>query len=434
MRVFLVLAGVCVLGFVVAIAPGRLALAPAAALAGQGLLVGVDDDGIEWTDNTSAAVKAETSLGFGAVRLTIPWRPGWIDARGSYLALQRAQQAARMGQHVILDIYGPASSPPITPAQQDSYCQYAVNALSRAPNVRDIVIWNEANSATFWRPQAGAAAAYESLLADCYDQLHTYRPTVNVISSTSPHENPGAFIAQLGQTYRDSGRNAPIFDTFGHNVYPEYSGESVFAQHPAASLSIDEGDYPRLMQILNAAFLGTAQPVPGLGSVPTGGNLSPSVLASLAPPRGRRTTTTTPTVIPGGPVTIWYLEDGFETIVPAAKRAAYHGRETNTRGVPALVKTAGDGPDQSSQFRDALELAYCQPAVGGFFNFELTDDPARAGWQSGIYWADGTLKPSAEYISGAIAYVAANAVNCASLPAAATGLGGSSSGTTTASG
>ncbi len=69
----------------------------------------------------------------------------------------------------------------------------------------------------------GAAAAYESLLADCYDQLHRFSKSVNGISSTSPHKSPAASIAALGAAYRASARTLPIFDTYGHDAYPEVS-------------------------------------------------------------------------------------------------------------------------------------------------------------------------------------------------------------------
>ena len=155
----------------------------------------------------------------------------------------------------------------------------------------------------------GAAAAYESLLADCYDQLHRFSKSVNGISSTSPHESPAASIAALGAAYRASARTLPIFDTYGHDAYPEVSSESPLASH-AGELSLDEGDYVRLLAALTAAFGGTAQPVPGAGNVPSGGYLPAG--AQMSSGNGLINGTNA-----GGPVTIWYLEDGFETVVPA---------------------------------------------------------------------------------------------------------------------
>ena len=84
---------------------------------------------------------------------------------------------------------------PSSPRRGRSTARYVADALSRAKNVNDVVIWNEANSALFWRPQQGAPAYYAALLAECYDTLHKSRRTVNVITSTSPHEDPGALPA-----------------------------------------------------------------------------------------------------------------------------------------------------------------------------------------------------------------------------------------------
>ena len=138
------------------------------------------------------------------------------------------------------------------------------------------------------------------------------------------------------------------------------------------------------MQVLTTAFGGTAQPVPGSGS--DRARRRPAAAGT----RSRRSS---------WPVTIWYLEDGFETVVPTDKRARYTGREPNrqlsSRSLPKL-RSACAVPDQASQLKDALELAYCQPAVGAFFNFQFVDEVGLGGWQSGLLWADGTPKPSYE--------------------------------------
>src|SRR5207247_1087893 len=95
--------------------------------------------------------------------------------------------------------------------------------------------------------------------------------------------------------------------------------------------------------------------------------------------------------LPGeGRVRIWYMEQGFETAVDPAKSFLYHGTEVDPHVLlPWIVGAAagtfaGPPPDQATQLRDALNLAYCQPAVGAFFNFELADEPGLAGWQSGL--------------------------------------------------
>src|SRR3954470_12995607 len=244
---------------VTALAVVLLAVSAGSAKAGPGLLLGADDDTLKWTEDTASAVQHEQALGLGAIRMTLKWSTGQskLDDDGRTY-LRRAQNAARLGVRIVLAVYGDAASPPLTTETQGQYCSYVQDALSRAKSVRDVVVWNETNSALFWKPQAGAAAAYQSLLATCYDQLHKYRKQVNVISSTSPHESPAAFIAQLGASYRASGRSAPIFDTFGHDAYPEVSTESPLASH-AGLRSLDQGDYQRLIAALTAAFDATAQ-------------------------------------------------------------------------------------------------------------------------------------------------------------------------------
>ena len=75
--------------------------------------------------------------------------------------------------------------------------------------------------------------------------------------------------------------------------------------------------------------------------------------------------------------------------------------------------TTGLAPDQATQLSDALQLAYCQPAVGAFFNFELADEPNLAGWQSGLLWNDLTPKPSYVAFRTAVRRVASGKVDCA---------------------
>jgi hypothetical protein len=62
---------------------------------------------------------------------------------------------------------------------------------------------------------------------------------------------------------------------------------------------------------------------------------------------------------------------------------------------------------------DALRLAYCQPGVAAFFNFEIADEPLLGGWQSGLLWADGTPKPSSNIFKAATRGLAARRVDCA---------------------
>ena len=73
---------------------------------------------------------------------------------------------------------------------------------------------------------------------------------------------------------------------------------------------------------------------------------------------------------------------------------------------------------------DAIRLAYCQPAVGGFFNFLLADETNLHGWQSGVLFADWTPKPSYQAFKRVIAEVNAQRVDCARLRTRIKKLGG----------
>jgi hypothetical protein len=123
------------------------------------------------------------------------------------------------------------------------------------------------------------------------------------------------------------------------------------------------------MAALKAAFARTAQPLPGRGGV-----------------------------------TIWYLEDGYQSVVVDQKEDAYTGTETER--VPLTVA------QQGRQLAAAVRLAYCQPAVGAFFNFLVVDDGDLTGWQSGVVYADGTPKASYVPFQAAIADVNSRSVAC----------------------
>ena len=213
-------------------------------------------------------------------------------------------------------------------------------ALRRYTEIVDVVIWNEANSDTFWRPQAGAPAAYAALLARCWDLLHAELPSVNVLTTTAGSHDPISFVRALGDAYRASGRPRPLFDALGHNPYPLHPDEHPTAVH---AVYVGQGDYDRLVAAVDAAFAGT-------------------------PP-------------------IWYPETGFQTR-PGWRRESHVGRESVARTL------SPEG--QAVQLAAALRLAWCQPRVEAFFNFLLVDEPRLERWQSGLLWPTWRRKPAFE--------------------------------------
>lgn len=298
------------------------------------MLVGVDDDTLKWTANPVGVVEWQRRLGADAVRIWVPWEGETRPHGARVTELARAEQAARK-TIVVLAVFGFGAQTPTSPQAQVRYCGYARRVLAAVPDARALVVWNEANSQTYWR---GTPAQYEALLARCYDVLH--RHGLTVLDSTASAHAPEAFLRAVGAAYRASGRRAPLVDAFGHNPYPADALDPPAAVH--APGFVGEGDYRRLVHVLRAAFGETPQ--------------------------------------------IWYLEDGFQSSIPRGFRWRYSGRET--------VRTLSP-PEQAQRLASAIRLAACQPDVHAFFNFELVDETRLAGWQSGLVWRGVRRKPAA---------------------------------------
>lgn len=332
------------------------------ARAGPDLLIGVHDDTIKWTERPTPILRAVRALGLGAMRVTLPWRPGKRHLSGrDHDALRRVVAAHGHGVRIVLGVYGDAAHAPRDAAGREDYCRFVRNVVLRYGEIRDVVIWNEANSDTFWQPREGAATSYAALLGRCWDVLHAAVPDVNIVTTTAASHDAAAFIREVGAAYRAAGRPRPLFDTAGHNPYPLFPGEPPTARH---AVYLGQGDYDRLVAVLDEAFAGTAQP--------------------------------------GTPV--FYLENGFQTTVGKGRRPRYRGRES-VRG------TVAPG-EHAAQLATALRLAYCQPRVAAYFNFLLVDEPLLERWQSGLLWADWTRKPAFAAYRAAIGEVRAGAIDC----------------------
>jgi hypothetical protein len=157
------------------------------------------------------------------------------------------------------------------------------------------------------------------------------------------------FIRDLGIAYRASGRSTPIMDGFAFHPYEDNSSIApVTGTHPN-STTIALADYDKLVGLLGEAFDGTAQP--------------------------------------GSTLPIYYDEFGVESQIPPAKQQLYTGAE------PATTKPVPEAT-QAAYYRQAIELAFCQPNVRGLFLFHAFDEKPLAGWQSGLYYADDTPKSS----------------------------------------
>jgi hypothetical protein len=345
---------------------------PRAVRLGHRLLVATVDDALKQADPALAArlIKISDDAGFGAVMVSSMWTPGArAPSAQERLALGNVVKGADAeGMRVFVFVWhGLNGATPRTAAARSRFAAYAA-ALARAfPQIRDIVVGNEPNLNTFWLPQFGpggsdaAAKGYLDLLARTYDALKAVSSHIQVIGGAlAPRgsdrpgtkrdtHSPTRFIEDLGAAYKASGRSRPVMDAFSVHPYMRTSELRPTDTH-TASTTITIGDYSKLASLLSHAFAGTPQ-------------------------RGR-----------GLP--IYYTEFGVQTRVPAGHRGAY--RDLSSPSAADAV----DPKTQARYYREALELAACQPTVKGLFVFHTFDETDLAGWQSGLYYADQKPKPS----------------------------------------
>jgi hypothetical protein len=271
---------------------------------------------------------------------------------------------------VFLAVYHPGSA--TTPLTAEARAQFAayVGAIVRdVPEIRDVIVGNEPNLNRFWLPQfdeAGndvAAPAYFALLAEVYDTAKEADEDVTIWGGAlAPRgidrpgtgrdtHSPTTFLRDLGDAYRASGREVPPFDGFAFHPYPASSAAAPDEPTDPESTSILLADYEeKLRPLLDEAFG------------------------------------------PGLPVL--YSELGVETEIPPAKAGLYEGEEP---GRPV------DEATQAGFYRRAIELAACQENVAGLLLFHSHDEPALTGFQSGLYYVDGTPKRSLEPVRETIA-------------------------------
>jgi hypothetical protein len=356
-----------------------LMLASGAHAGGPGLTIGATEDAVR--SPLLADAKAQMNLialaGFRAVRITQTWTPGARTVSPTdATTLRNVTTAAALDNLDVLATvlnYGSATTP-LTDADQSDFAAYAASVVRTAPGIRTVIVGNEPNLNRYWFPQFNddgsdaAAPAYEALLARSYDALKSADPSLTVLGGAvsprggdvpgvRPTHSPTAFIRDLGTAYRASGRSTPIMDGLAFHPYEDNSSIApVTGTHPNTT-TIAVADYDKLVALLGDAFDGTAQR--------------------------------------GSTLPIYYDEFGVETQIPPDKANLYAGDEPTTTK-PVTEQT------QAAYYRQAVQLAFCQPNVRGLFLFHAFDERPLAAWQSGLYYADDTPKSSLAQVRSAI--------------------------------
>lgn len=354
-------------------------VAPAVAGAGPSLTVGAVEDDVR----LSSSVEAEARMalfrvaGFRAVRVTSFWQPGQTKPSDAELTvLENVSEAAlRNGVRVYVTVMHPGSrTTPLTDQARNDFAANAAALVRAVPGIRHVVVGNEPNLNRFWLPQfeldgtSAAPAAYLELLGRTYDALKAVSPAIRVVGGAvsprgsdraggiRPTHSPTKFIEELGVAYRASGRDRPVMDAFSLHPYGDNSSQPPATAHPNTT-TIGIADYDKLVALLGQAFDGTAQP--------------------------------------GSALPLLYAEFGVESQIPAGKAALYTGDE------PAVTRPV-DETTQAAYYEQALALAFCQPTVEAMLLFLSRDERARAGWQSGVHYVDGTAKGSLPRVTEAL--------------------------------
>ena len=330
---------------------------------GPGMLIGATEDATK--AKTIGDAKAQMDLlvaaGFTANRITFEWAPGLSEVTSSGKdVLQTTAAAAKLDGVTLICVitnHGSATTPLSAQDQQD-FASYAASVAQTAPSIRVFVVGNEPNLNRYWLPQFNddgsdaAADAYTSLLAQTYDALKTVSPDLTVLGGAlaprggdvpngiRPTHSPTVFIHDMGQWMRDNARATPIMDGFDMHPYEDNSSIApVLGTHPN-STTIALADYDKLVASLGDAFGDYAMP-------------------------------------------IWYDEFGVETQIPPQWEQNYTGTE------PTTIHPV-DEATQAAYYRQAIQLAFCQPNVRGLMLFHTVDEVDHAAWQSGLYYAGST--------------------------------------------
>jgi hypothetical protein len=382
------------------------------ATAAPGMRLGlVDDSFLYWM---RPSLNSALDLGVRVVRVNALWspNPGYAYSLGGLrftgAVRDLAENAHGWDVQVVVSFYPDrARDAPQDDASRHQFCAAAAQLALAQPQITAFIIGNEPNTSRYWQPQFNADGSpaspqsYFQTVALCYDMLHAVRPGIVVIGPATsdrggdnPHAasnvslSPGAFVAGLGRAYKASGRTTPIFDTIDHHPYPLTAAERPWKRH-ADTRVIGEGDLGRLVAAYRTAFAGTGQPTPGH-------------------------------CVRGRCIGIWYTEDGFQTRPDPTVASKYLGVETDKLALPAdsppesgpLPAATSHAPSQTQQLDDAISLAYCQPYVQAFFNFQLDDEAPFSGWQAGLLYVGGAPKPSYDLFRTLSFNVSAGKIDC----------------------
>ena len=261
--------------------------------AAAGPQFGFAEDATKYSDDGGAALFTEmNTLQTTTNRVAVFWNaddPTTIQDQDFLDRMLPVAQAHDI--QVVFAVYPQKpTQAPTNPAAADAFCNYVLEVMQRYPYVRKVIIGNEPNQPRFWQPiwngsTPASPAAMEVVLASCYDKLKAFDPTLDVIGvGLSPRGNddpyavsnsslsPVRWIKALGDAYRASGREKPLFDEWSWHCYPNVNTDEVETGYAWPNTGCVNA--ARVKLALWDAFHGTAQPtLPGYPIDTTGATL-----------------------------------------------------------------------------------------------------------------------------------------------------------------
>jgi hypothetical protein len=336
-----------------------------------------DDEGKYAEDGGTAFFDDLKAAGGTENRITVRWDPKQPQEILEESFLNRVVPVAKEnGIRIVFHVF-PISPTSLTssPTATEKFAAFLTKLATAYPDVRDYVVGNEPNQPRFQRPQfspAGrglAAPVYAGLLARSYDALKEVDPAIRVIGlglsgrgNDLPHApsnastSPVRFLRDLGAAYRASGRTLPLMDELGLHLYPRSDSDPISAgdRWPRAGIV----NLARIKQAFWDAFAGTGQPTVEQG------------------------------------LKLRIDEIAWQALVPAGRRAAYHGRET----AAATSESA-----QADNYAKLIGIAACDRSISAVYLLHLRDDPDLERYQSGIRRADGSARPAYAAVRAALA-------------------------------
>ena len=278
--------------------------------------------------------------------------------------------AARAGEtRIFLGVYHPGSATtPLTAEARAQFASYVAAIVRDVPAIRDVIVGNEPNLNRFWLPQFDAAGERRR-------RAGLFRAARRGVRRGQGGRRGGdgsgaARWPRAGSTGPARAATPTPRRRSSATSAPPTARAAATSRRSTASPSTLPGELER-----------PARPAhrPGVEVDPDGRLRGEAAAAAGRGVRAR----------PARALQRARRRDGD----PAGEGRALRGRGA---GRPV------DEATQADYYRRAIELAACQENVAGLLLFHSHDEPALTGFQSGVYYVDGTPKASLEPVREAI--------------------------------